>query len=257
MRFQKLAIIFTLVGLSFSSALAQTGAPDQKFSDDKLTEILRVKQAEMDAQQGKISPPAAKPAKPVRVEPRKAAKETPPIQPPRMSQPKMVVTQPVVDAATEEKLVEVLRKKQAELDAQDMSSSRSGPITTAAEAKKAAKEREESEKRIQRIESDIKAKEEAMKKRAAAQPKVAPVTQTNPVPPSKKTEAVNAALETSTASKKQTAQTKSSKKQTAPTPTVDLSTKEGRLAELLRKYKADEITPHDYHLERAKIIAEP
>jgi len=36
-----------------------------------------------------------------------------------------------------------------------------------------------------------------------------------------------------------------------------LSTKEQKLAELLRRYQADEITPYQYHLERAKIVAEP
>ena len=35
------------------------------------------------------------------------------------------------------------------------------------------------------------------------------------------------------------------------------ATKEGRLAELLRKYKADELTPEQYHIEKAKILAEP
>ena len=33
--------------------------------------------------------------------------------------------------------------------------------------------------------------------------------------------------------------------------------KEQRLADLLRRYNADEITPLEYHTERAKIIAEP
>ncbi len=33
--------------------------------------------------------------------------------------------------------------------------------------------------------------------------------------------------------------------------------KEQRLAELLRKYKADEITAEQYHQERAQILAEP
>jgi hypothetical protein len=33
--------------------------------------------------------------------------------------------------------------------------------------------------------------------------------------------------------------------------------KDQRLAELLRKYKADEITPNEYFKERAKILAEP
>jgi hypothetical protein len=46
----------------------------------------------------------------------------------------------------------------------------------------------------------------------------------------------------------------------AATPGVDtraLSTKEQKLADLLRRYNADEITPYEYHMERAKIIAEP
>jgi hypothetical protein len=33
--------------------------------------------------------------------------------------------------------------------------------------------------------------------------------------------------------------------------------KQGRLNELLRKYRADEISPEQYHAERAKILAEP
>jgi hypothetical protein len=33
--------------------------------------------------------------------------------------------------------------------------------------------------------------------------------------------------------------------------------KQQRLAELLRKYKADEFTPEEYHLQRAKIMSEP
>jgi hypothetical protein len=48
-------------------------------------------------------------------------------------------------------------------------------------------------------------------------------------------------------------------KKTAPTePVVAPPTdKEHRLADLLRRYEADEITPYEYHLQRAKIIAEP
>jgi hypothetical protein len=33
--------------------------------------------------------------------------------------------------------------------------------------------------------------------------------------------------------------------------------KQQRLAELLRKYKADELTPEEYHVQRAKIMGEP
>ena len=33
--------------------------------------------------------------------------------------------------------------------------------------------------------------------------------------------------------------------------------KQQRLAELLRKYKADEISPEEYHQQRAKVMSEP
>ena len=43
-----------------------------------------------------------------------------------------------------------------------------------------------------------------------------------------------------------------------PAPASSLSgSKESRLSELLQKYKADQITPEEYHRERAKILAEP
>jgi hypothetical protein len=41
-----------------------------------------------------------------------------------------------------------------------------------------------------------------------------------------------------------------------PPPAV-AADKEQRLQELLRKYRADQITPEDYHQQRAKILAEP
>ena len=43
----------------------------------------------------------------------------------------------------------------------------------------------------------------------------------------------------------------------AAVPAPMLSDKEQRLAGLLRRYEADEITPMQYHAERAKIMAEP
>lgn len=43
----------------------------------------------------------------------------------------------------------------------------------------------------------------------------------------------------------------------APPPSPIPATKEMRLADLLRKYKADEITPEQYHTQRAAILAEP
>jgi hypothetical protein len=41
-----------------------------------------------------------------------------------------------------------------------------------------------------------------------------------------------------------------------PPPAISAD-KEARLAELLRKYKADQITPEEYHQQRAKILSEP
>ncbi len=40
-------------------------------------------------------------------------------------------------------------------------------------------------------------------------------------------------------------------------PSTLTGSKESRLSELLRRYKTDEITPHEYHEQRSKIIAEP
>jgi hypothetical protein len=41
-----------------------------------------------------------------------------------------------------------------------------------------------------------------------------------------------------------------------PAPAVSAG-KQERLAELLRKYRADQVTPEEYHVQRAKILAEP
>ena len=41
-------------------------------------------------------------------------------------------------------------------------------------------------------------------------------------------------------------------------PPVAISAeKQQRLDTLLRKYRADELTPEEYHLQRAKVLAEP
>ena len=42
-----------------------------------------------------------------------------------------------------------------------------------------------------------------------------------------------------------------------PPPSPISATKEGRLAELLQKYKADAVSPEQYHTQRAAILAEP
>ena len=43
----------------------------------------------------------------------------------------------------------------------------------------------------------------------------------------------------------------------AAPPSAVSADKDQRLQELLRKYRADQITPEEYHQQRAKILAEP
>lgn len=260
MRLHKLVIISMLVGLNFSSAFSQTdrkasenssGVSDARSAtDDKLAEILSQKQAELDALE-----PAAPRARPQ------------PYAPGQTLQPMTVITPAAATSGSEDLLEEALRRKQAELDAAEYPAPRGQPVSRPAapaaapviaepavtpanddplaeslrtkqaelDAKEreaarrpivATKEQEESEKRIQKIEADIKAKQEAMQRRAASQ----------------KSDPTNL---------------QSTKGSVYQPPVVDLSSKQGRLTELLRRYIADEITPHDYHMERAKIVAEP
>ncbi len=234
--------------------------PVPSASDDQLVEILRRKQAELDAKEAgsKVTAPEPIKVKPVVVEPQASVAPRPvetqiskpaPVvteTPKVIAQPKVVIAQPAVDQAAEDRLVEILRQKQAELDAKERvasSSNVSAPTTfKQVEPQKSktsgdisAKDREESEKRIRQIEAEIKAKEMAIKKSVDSPPSVGV----------QKVEAKRLASEVKAQAIKNTA---------AP---ADLNSKEARLDELLRKYKADEITPRDYHLQRAKIVAEP
>ena len=43
----------------------------------------------------------------------------------------------------------------------------------------------------------------------------------------------------------------------APVPSAVSATKEGKLADILQLYKADQITAEQYHTQRAAIIAQP
>jgi hypothetical protein len=296
MRVQKLVVIFIVVAFSGSIGFAENTSPKGKgseeffrqnsassvqlaqnsnTSDDVLTEALRQKQAELDAAENKPAPKApAKVRKPAQVQPEIAK---PVAQPKPIAQPKApeirpvpapvapaapAVAQPSVSPASDDVLSEALQRKQAELDAQEAARTSTAKIAKTAKPENAIKtpamqraeekEREQSEKRIKKIEAEILAKEETIQKKLAK-------TGSAPAPAEveanresrKKADAMNAALQAKTGSK-----TVKSKNQLV-SPPVEVSGKEAKLAELLRKYKADEITPHDYHLERAKIIAEP
>ena len=115
------------------------------------------------------------------------------------------------------------------------------------EAKKAAAE----QARIARAKEEAAAAEQARiakaKKDAAAaeQARIAKANKEAASPGQPKTEMQKAPPPAHVAAK------------TASANTNALSAREQKLADLLRRYEADEITPYQYHLERAKIIAEP
>ena len=272
-----------------SGLIAQAEGTDQ----DKLLELLQRKQAELDAQESsaqKQTPAPIAPAKPVApaaliapkpaqpvvkpkesvvepkvkiVEPKTVAEPKPriepkPVQPvkPKMkdSEPSAVISQPTIAPEKQDELLELLRKKQEELDAKEVvvtpekapmvapsktierTIEPTKPVEKPAE-KITAKESEESNKRLRQIEAELKAKEEAIKKAVA-----------QPAPAQPKESARKEVIQS-------TPQPKVETRVSAPLATG--GSKESRLAELLRKYKADEITPHDYHVQRAKILAEP
>ena len=85
----------------------------------------------------------------------------------------------------------------------------------------------------------------------------APVANPAYVPPSD-TAAQQKALEVlrSKPVAKPAAPTLVSKATPAPIPAMAPTTKEGKLAELTRRYLNDEVTPREYHTQRAKILAD-
>ncbi len=202
-----------LAGSTLSVALAQTAS-----ESDPLTEAIRRKQLELDAQEAQGVKPSQKPMAPAAVAQPKMSIVSP-AQPAVVTKPAAVMP-PAARSAEEDRLVEALRRKQAELDASQ--GVKPAPVV--------AGNQEETSKKIRQIEAD-KAKDDAAKKAAAA---------------TAKKDAEKAALQSKSA---KTAQAVSA------APTYDLNTKQGKLAELLRRYKADEVTPHEYHMERAKIVA--
>jgi preprotein translocase subunit SecD len=102
------------------------------------------------------------------------------------------------------------------------------------------------------------AKEEAARAKADAEAAKA-TAKANAEAAKAKDEATKAAAENQAlkeAEKKQIKKAGDFPPMAAPASPLPAS-KEARLAELLRRYKADEITPAQYHAERAKILAGP
>ena len=253
--------LLTLLALGLCVGTVSQARPDTE-AQAKAREALRKKMAELDGQPATPAPPAA-PAPAAPAKPAKAPKATPPPQP---TPPPQAVAAPVAAAPVAaapaagtatpeqiERLRESTRQKIAELNAQGKSAPASvatpppaavaatppaAPDAPAPPAKSAAEIRAEEkaaaaeakrlaeeDKARQKAEAEAaKAKEAAEAKAAAAQAKSAPKGPTfDPIP--------------------------------AP-PSNLAESKETRLADLLKKYKAEEITPEQYHTERAKILAE-
>jgi hypothetical protein len=125
---------------------------------------------------------------------------------------------------TTDKAREAVRQKWSELEAQDKASQASPPVAPAPEAKTAVKTQKETTKEPPAAETK---KAKPAEKAAEAQAKVKP-------------EQAAAGL------------------QPLMAPPIPISqAKEARLQELLKNYKADQITPEEYHKQRAAILAEP
>ncbi len=92
--------------------------------------------------------------------------------------------------------------------------------------------------------------------------KAAPVVVSAPKPPAPKpavaasTPKPAATVAAPKSVAKPAAPTQVSKAAPAPIPAMAPTTKEGKLAELTRRYLNDEVTPREYHTQRAKILAD-
>ena len=167
-----------------------------------------------------------------------------------------LLTLRAADANTEIKLNEALCKNIAELDAQlaappaakpPSAKAQPAPLLAAAtppDPESIAKAREALRKKMKELETQPPAPAAAPAP-AVAKPKP---QQTATKPEAKPT--------TPKVSKSPAKGTKSIPAIEGPLPGFSAE-KQQRLAELLRAYKADEITPEQYHLQRAKIVNEP
>jgi len=183
-------------------------------------EALRRKIGELNTQE-KATPPAPAPVKAVPAPPQ----ATPVVKPPDQTTA-IIEAEKKAAAAEEKRLAEEAKAKKR---------------AAAKEKKRAAAERQrlaDEAQATQQAAAEAKAREDAQKSAAGeAETRKAESVQVKPDAVAEVKPAAFAPLET-------------------PPPAVPAS-KEAKLADLLRKYKADEITPKEYHQERARILAEP
>lgn len=263
MRFQKLVAIFVLVGVGLVTGFCPSGWSQSRSSsnDDQLTELLRQKQAELDAQ-GNTSRKMSTPPAPAPQATKKQQKKemTAPAQPMKMSAPAQT-------SASDDVLTDLLRRKQMELDQQ----SRGGVVTQPARplepttpAGSLPPQRMESRPMKENTNLPVatsagpsgnedKLTQELRRKQAELDAR----NQAYSGAPRKEQNGSSMSKKNRNDSKSKNSGMNKAAAPVYPEPVLDPGSKAGRLDDLLRKYKADQITPHEYHMQRAKIIAEP
>ncbi len=131
------------------------------------------------------------------------------------------------------KAEEVLRQKMAELNAQDAGAKPAMVMSHSSDA---------DARDVAKTEAELKARSDAKARAKAPKAVLPPPVETTPgVPPP-------VVISPTVASS------------TTPPPVIvpaAMGSKEQRLGVLLQQYKADQITPQEYHAQRAKILAEP
>lgn len=250
-------VVCTAICCASSISLAAPDTPSQA----QAREALRKKMAELNAQDSapketkiqKLKTPPAPAPQPV-IQPPPAAVATP--APTATAAPPMTVVTPpkaapATQMSTEEAnhLREALRQKIAELDAQTKTVTpapfavKPPPAVKSAERKPDAMQAEKAavDAEQKRLADDAKAKQKAAEEqeRAAAEARAKRAKSDRP-----KTKVATQARVVEFAPLP------------SPPPAVPAS-KEAKLDDLLRKYKADQITAVEYHKARAQILAEP
>jgi hypothetical protein len=127
--------------------------------------------------------------------------------------------------STAAQAIEADRKAAADKTAQDAAAARK----LAREEAAARKKNEEEARRAEKLRKEMEKQKAATATATTGVKPATPAQPTAPVAPYNPPPAVNPAM----------------------------TAKEQKLADLLRRYQNDEITPYQYHTERARIIAEP
>ena len=218
MRIQKLLLIISVAGLSTFLAVAQSSDSE---AQEKALKALREKMKELDN---------AKPATPAPVSKSPTSQKAAPPVATKKVEAAAPMASASADTAAQAKAMEALRKKQAELDAQEAANSKTAKADAARLAKEQKKQADEGAKQA-------KAQAKAVKQQPQTQKPVAVAASPAPV-----VRAAPAAAAGLTADQ--------------VVSSSSLSKRE-KLDSLLKLYLADTITPREYHVHRAAIVAQP